>query len=362
MFDDLKQQNNQTGAVPQSQNMPPQAPPMSPSQPMVDMFDTVDPVPQNNQIRPSAVQSGKIKPVSNTSYTPGQQAAPLDPMMFSETSGNKLNKIIIILVVVLLVLALGAGAYYLIAVKGKIKAPANNDQNTNTNVIATSTNENIEETDTTDSDSDGLTDDEESQSNTNPLIADTDGDSLGDREEVKTYKTDPLTMDTDTDGLNDGDEINIWNSNPLSVDTDGDTYPDGTEVKNGYSPIGPGKLASSTPVVVAPTPDNVEFSAALTWGMQFITPISDCYKVSNTAALTSYLAGADICNPKINKTWPSAPTAYPKVCVLDKVIQDNTWAIGIQSNNPDTLKSIICNQAGCQGASGVDYPGGKVCP
>jgi hypothetical protein len=45
MFDDLKQQNTQASAVPQNQNVPPQAPPsMAPAQPMVDMFDTVDPV------------------------------------------------------------------------------------------------------------------------------------------------------------------------------------------------------------------------------------------------------------------------------------------------------------------------------
>lgn len=364
MFDDLKQQNNQTGAVPQNQNVPPQAPPpMAPNQPMVDMFDTVDPVPQNNQVRPSAVQSGKIKPVSNTSYVPGQQAAPLDPMVFSEVGGNKLNRIIIILVVVFLVLALGAGAYYMIVVKGKDKVVTNENQNTNTEVNTnTELNENINAIEVTDSDSDGLTDEEEGQYNTNPLLADTDGDGLSDREEVKTYFTDPLVMDTDGDGLNDGEEVLVWNTDPKNPDTDGDGYPDGTEVKNGYSPVGPGKLATTTLPVVVETPDNVEFSTALTWGIQLAAPVLECYQSSNTAILTNYLAGADMCNPKINKNWPIAPSAYPKICVLDKVIQDNTWTIGLQSNSPETLFSVICNQSGCQAASVTDYPGGKVCP
>lgn len=368
MFDDLKQQNNQAGAVPQASSVP-QAPPppQAPGQPIVDMFDTVDTVAQNNQVRPSAVQSGKIRPVSNTTFVPGQQSAPVDPLMFTEPAGNKLNKIIIILVVVLLVLALGAGAYYLIVVKGKIKTPTNDNQNTNqvvnTNTNTnTNTNDNTNQADTTDSDSDGLTDEEEGEYKTNALLADTDGDGLSDREEIKTYKTDPLTMDTDVDGLNDGDEVKIWNSDPLKLDTDGDSYPDGDEVKNGYSPIGPGKLATSTPEVVIDNPENTTVTAAMSWGMRLLRPINQCYQSTPTAALTDYSLGADICNPKANQNWPARPDSYTKVCVLDKVIQDNTWLIGLQSNSPDTLSSVICSQMGCQRASTVDYPGGKVCP
>ncbi|NCO00098.1 hypothetical protein GW920_03180 [Candidatus Falkowbacteria bacterium] len=71
-----------------------------------------------------------------------------------------------------------------------------------------------------DSDSDGLTDAEEAVVGTNPLIADTDSDELGDYEEVKIYQT-----------------------NPLNPDTDGDGYSDGAEVKSGYNPNGPGKLS-----------------------------------------------------------------------------------------------------------------------
>jgi len=70
---------------------------------------------------------------------------------------------------------------------------------------------------------------------------DTDKDGLDDIRE-KQLGTDPNNPDTDGDGLSDGDEVLIWHTDPLNPDTDGDGYPDGTEVRNGYNPLGPGKL------------------------------------------------------------------------------------------------------------------------
>ncbi len=70
---------------------------------------------------------------------------------------------------------------------------------------------------------------------------DSDSDNLSDDVE-KEIGTDPNNWDTDGDGLSDGDEALVWRSNPLNADTDGDGYSDGAEVKNGYSPIGPGKI------------------------------------------------------------------------------------------------------------------------
>lgn len=70
---------------------------------------------------------------------------------------------------------------------------------------------------------------------------DSDGDGLLDGAEV-TYKTDPFNPDTDADGLTDGDEVLIWKTDPLNPDTDGDGFKDGDEVRNGYNPLGPGKL------------------------------------------------------------------------------------------------------------------------
>ncbi len=70
---------------------------------------------------------------------------------------------------------------------------------------------------------------------------DSDKDGLDDVRE-KELGTNPYNADTDGDGLSDGDEVIIWKTNPLNPDTDGDTYKDGQEVRNGYNPLGAGKL------------------------------------------------------------------------------------------------------------------------
>lgn len=49
-------------------------------------------------------------------------------------------------------------------------------------------------------------------------------------------------LDSDNDGLRDADEINIWKTDINNTDSDGDSYLDGDEVKNGYNPLGAGKL------------------------------------------------------------------------------------------------------------------------
>lgn len=76
---------------------------------------------------------------------------------------------------------------------------------------------------------------------TTTSLTDTDGDGLTDEEEVK-YGTDPLKADTDGDSLTDYEEIMIWKTDPLKADTDGDGFDDGVEVKNGFNPLGAGKL------------------------------------------------------------------------------------------------------------------------
>lgn len=70
---------------------------------------------------------------------------------------------------------------------------------------------------------------------------DQDGDALDDTRE-ETIGTDPKNWDSDGDELGDGDEVIIWKTNPLNPDTDGDTFKDGAEVRSGYSPTGPGRL------------------------------------------------------------------------------------------------------------------------
>lgn len=89
--------------------------------------------------------------------------------------------------------------------------PANiNTPETNTNTIPVNTST----VQYADSDHDGLSDDEETEVNTNPLKKDTDEDGLSDREEVRVYLTDPRNEDTDADGYNDGEEVaNFYHPN-----------------------------------------------------------------------------------------------------------------------------------------------------
>ncbi|MBJ84064.1 MAG: hypothetical protein CMB52_00915 [Euryarchaeota archaeon] len=75
--------------------------------------------------------------------------------------------------------------------------------------------------------------------NTNPLLADTDGDGLNDSHEALILLTDPTDPDTDSDGIDDGVEVNGLYGNPPQAsdprnnNTDGDLLDDGDEDKNG---------------------------------------------------------------------------------------------------------------------------------
>lgn len=77
-----------------------------------------------------------------------------------------------------------------------------------------------------DPDLDGLTNKEEKEHQTNPLLADSDMDGLDDYYEIYESKTDPLKKDTDNDGLNDYDEIELG-LDPNKADSKGDGLKDG---------------------------------------------------------------------------------------------------------------------------------------
>jgi len=47
---------------------------------------------------------------------------------------------------------------------------------------------------------------------------DSDGDGIGDQDEIESYETDPQVADTDGDGFNDGDEINKYDTDALNSD------------------------------------------------------------------------------------------------------------------------------------------------
>lgn len=84
-----------------------------------------------------------------------------------------------------------------------------------------------------DFDGDGLSIEQEVVAGTSPSNPDTDGDELSDGDEVLGsygFVTNPIVLDTDGDMLGDGDEELTWFTNPLVADTDGDGIGDGAEV------------------------------------------------------------------------------------------------------------------------------------
>jgi hypothetical protein len=119
-----------------------------------------------------------------------------------------------------------------------------------------------------DLDLDGLSELEELEQGTDPSLFDTDGDGLGDGDELGVYLTDPrepdtdqgsapdglevqqgtdpldssddlAALDSDGDGLTDAAEAQ-WGTDPHEPDTDGGGVGDGAEVERGSDPLDPG--------------------------------------------------------------------------------------------------------------------------
>lgn len=92
-----------------------------------------------------------------------------------------------------------------------------------------------------DSDNDTLTDGWEVSFNLNPndssdANADADNDGLTNVQEFN-QGTSPILADTDSDGINDYDEVNTHNTDPTDADSDGDRILDGWEVSNSFDPL-----------------------------------------------------------------------------------------------------------------------------
>ncbi len=90
-----------------------------------------------------------------------------------------------------------------------------------------------------DSDGDGLSNDGEYANRTNPIVADTDGDSVSDGDEVLVHGTSPLSADTDADEMPDAWEVTYGTGATTPnrfEDADGDGYPNIFEYVRGTNP------------------------------------------------------------------------------------------------------------------------------
>ncbi|MHC4740453.1 MAG: M60 family metallopeptidase, partial [Planctomycetota bacterium] len=121
-----------------------------------------------------------------------------------------------------------------------------------------------------DEEPDGLTNLEEYNLGTNPIVADTDGDTLIDGDEIvgagSRPPTDPTDADTDNDTLDDGVETNTGTfvsssdtgTNPTDIDYDADGLSDGVET-------GTGTYAGETDTGTNPTVPDSDGDATGDW-------------------------------------------------------------------------------------------------
>ncbi len=136
-----------------------------------------------------------------------------------------------------------------------------------------------------DSDLDGLSNEQELDKGTNPLLADTDGDGLTDGEEVFTYHTNPTSPDTDGDGVNDGAEV-LAGTDPNSATSypgDGDINQDGIVNVGDYVLVTRFALGILTPTATQKTHADTNRDGVI--------DITDVQKIRQKAlGLTSWLS------------------------------------------------------------------------
>lgn len=198
-------------------------------------------VESNNQI-PNLEQNSEFNQVNNQKQ--GDVYTVKEPAI---TRG-----IVTVFVIILLVLVLGFGGWWIY--DSFINQDNKNQDIFQDNIVNVDNNLVDNEENNLDLNNQELDNADANSNNNNDLAADIvdeqilfgepvdkDGDSLDDDRELD-LGTDPNNWDTDGDGLGDGDEVIVWKTDPLNTDSDGDGYTDGDEVKNGYNPAGDGKI------------------------------------------------------------------------------------------------------------------------
>ncbi|MFH1790342.1 MAG: hypothetical protein ABH832_04730 [bacterium] len=281
MFEDQKNQKN--------------VPANLPTEELVDIFEGVEKenagatslpnapglgrVPTDLPIRPAdALTAGLLKEKQPDNHPPltgqdtsagvDEQAESLNQLSEYKVKEPILGKIVFIVMLVIVAIGLVIGGWwaYSTIISGNNNNSANylapiapivtlptSSQNTAPVATTTATQQSVTTTLQTTSSISG-------QMNRDNILfgqtPDTDKDGIDDIREQE-LKTDPNNSDSDNDGLSDGDEVLVWNTDPLNPDSDNDTYLDGEEIKNGYNPLGPGRLfqlpVSSTSTATATT-------------------------------------------------------------------------------------------------------------
>ncbi len=244
---------------------------------------------------------------------------------------------------------------------------------------------------TSDCDGDGLTEDEETILGTDPNLADTDGDTISDGQEVDTDNTNPLddcdstggaplgTSDCDADGLTNDEETtgiddistiadpNGTLTDPDETDSDGDTISDGQEALNGTDPNddcdsiagtpmnssdcdGDGNPNGSDPNPNTPTAIDDNTSADVGVAKTINILMNDDFLIGST--LTDLDTGTASGTISINQT--TGELTYT--------------AIASEDNNTVTINYEVCNGVVCASATVnitipacVDTDGDNIC-
>jgi len=149
---------------------------------------------------------------------------------FGAPKKSLVKRIVLVFIVLLLVAGIGYGGWFVYAKYFSARALIKQDIQTNDQGQS--------------DDEDNPLDDEQAVPQPSPVPTvdpDTDFDGIPDSEELL-YGTSPNSADSDGDGLTDRDEIRTFKTDPLNPDTDGDGFKDQEEIINGYDPKGPGRL------------------------------------------------------------------------------------------------------------------------
>lgn len=217
----------------------------TPPQPVEDIFNQTGRTARAIGVVPGATSRPALPPSPRVAGTAGA-SGPLPPSPPSssadfETKEGIRPKPFIIGGVVLLILALVILGIWFFFLRDTGAPPVDLDREEASGTVESSATDPDDElppvlTSESTTEPEPTTDSEEPSSS-----PDTDGDGLTDAEE-SALGTNPRTADTDGDQLFDKEERDVYGSDPLNPDSDGDGFIDGTEVRNGFNPVGSGRL------------------------------------------------------------------------------------------------------------------------